>query len=336
MWTLCHPTVFLLFWRTVSPQRNCSEANLLGLDVNDQVTFLQGYPGFPGTAGIKGEPGIEGVKGEKGAVGVPGRQGLPGEVGPPGIAELPGLPGLRGPTGPKGNQGEPAPIDPAVLEDLYCNIGAKSCKELLQRGVTVGGWHTIYPQGCTPMTVLCDMDTDGGGWLIFQRRWDGLVNFERDWQAYKRGFGTRMEEFWLGNDNLNILTSRVNHELRIELRDFENQFSFANYKLFKVAPESAKYRLTLGSFSAGNAGDSFTYHNNQQFSTAEKDNDESPNYNCALGKKGGWWYNDCLRSNLNGLYLRGVHTIVEIGINWMAGKGDKYSYKTSEMKIRPL
>lgn len=55
---------------------------------------------------------------------------------------------------------------------LYANIvflfhlGAKNCKELLAKGVILSGWYTIYPQDCVPLTVLCDMNTDGGGWIV--------------------------------------------------------------------------------------------------------------------------------------------------------------------------
>ena len=50
------------------------------------------------------------------------------------------------------------------------------------------GWNSHFPQ-------------------VFQRRLDVSVNFLRDWNSYKRGFGNQLTEFWLGNDNLHFLTS---------------------------------------------------------------------------------------------------------------------------------
>ena len=44
--------------------------------------------------------------------------------------------------------------------------GPRTCKELLTRGHFLSGWHTIYLPDCRPLTVLCDMDTDGGGWTV--------------------------------------------------------------------------------------------------------------------------------------------------------------------------
>lgn len=43
---------------------------------------------------------------------------------------------------------------------------------------------------------------------VFQRRSDGSVDFYRDWESYRRGFGSLLGEFWLGNENLHALTSQ--------------------------------------------------------------------------------------------------------------------------------
>ena len=42
-----------------------------------------------------------------------------------------------------------------------------------------------------------------------------------------------------------------------------------------------------------------------QFSTNDNDNDLEA-ASCAQTYKGAWWYNHCLHSNLNGLYLNGL------------------------------
>ena len=53
-------------------------------------------------------------------------------------------------------------------------------------------------------TGIYTIEIDGGGWLVFQYRHNGEVDFERNWQEYKEGFGSLGKEFWLGNDLLHI------------------------------------------------------------------------------------------------------------------------------------
>lgn len=84
----------------------------------------------------------------------------------------------------------------------------------------------------------------------------------------------------------------------------------------------------------GTAGDSFAYHRGAPFSTKDQDNDQDDRH-CAVTFKGGWWYNTCRLANLNGLYHHGTHKSYADGINWRHWKGDHYSAKRSEMKIRP-
>ncbi|NP_001079773.1 uncharacterized protein LOC379463 precursor [Xenopus laevis] len=281
----------------------CPEVKVVGVGDSGTLTILRGCPGIPGPPGQKGELGSTG---EKGARGEPGKYGPPGQKGE------------------KGDNG-----------DANLVYAARNCKELLDQGVVLSDWYTIYPDGVHPMKVLCDMHTDGGGWIVFQRRWDGSVDFFRDWKSYKSGFGSRLNEFWLGNDNLHKLTSSGSWELRIDLHDFENTKHFAKYETFQILEESEKYKLLIGAMKEGNIGDSMKVHNTMPFSTKDQDNDLWSEH-CATKYKGAWWYNGCHHSNLNGLYLLGSHSSnTAEGINWY-GRGHNYSYKHSEMKIRPL
>ncbi|KAM5262293.1 ficolin-1-like [Hipposideros larvatus] len=293
----------------------CPEVRVLGLEGSDKLSILRGCPGLPGAAGPKGEAGVAGGRGERGPSGVPGKAGPSGPKGDPGEK------------GSRGEKGEP-------WEPDQCHTGPRNCKELLARGHSLSGWYTIYLPNCRPLTVLCDMDTDGGGWTVFQRRVDGSVDFYRDWATYKQGFGSQLGEFWLGNDNIHALTAQGTSELRVDLMDFEGNRQFAKFTSFKMANEAEKYKLVLGAFVGGNAGDSLTAHNNRPFSTKDRDNGIAAS-KCAVQYKGAWWYNNCHVSNLNGRYLGGSHESFANGINWKSGKGYNYSYKLSEMKVRP-
>lgn len=46
-------------------------------------------------------------------------------------------------------------------------------------------------------------------------------SFNRGWDDYKFGFGDPRQEFWLGNENIFMMTSSEDYELRIQLEDFE-------------------------------------------------------------------------------------------------------------------
>lgn len=58
------------------------------------------------------------------------------------------------------------------------------------------------------------------------------------------------------------------------------------------------------------SGDSMKYHNGRPFSTRDKDPD-SLGIHCAKEYMGGWWYKNCYKTNLNGLY--GVNRDNQVG-----------------------
>ncbi|KAJ7303392.1 hypothetical protein JRQ81_012365 [Phrynocephalus forsythii] len=190
---------------------------------------------------------------------------------------------------------------------------------------------TIYLGGNRerPLQVYCDMETDGGGWIVFQRRMNGETDFWRDWQDYATGFGNLTREFWLGNDALHQLTSSGDYELRVDLRA-GNESVYATYQSFRVDPPAEHYRLHLGSYN-GTAGDAFSYHSGSVFSTRDRD----PNrliIPCAVSYRGAWWYRNCHYTNLNGLYANNRD---HQGVNWFNWKGFEFSIPFTEMKLRP-
>lgn len=62
---------------------------------------------------------------------------------------------------------------------------------------------------------------------------DPRENFNRDWSDYKNGFGDPGKEFWLGNENIYMLTNNEEYILRVELEDFEgNKRWVYTYRIF--------------------------------------------------------------------------------------------------------
>nr|XP_029717519.1 ficolin-2-like [Aedes albopictus] len=193
------------------------------------------------------------------------------------------------------------------LDDLE---SFKSCAEVPSY---VPGKYKIHPLGFEePFEAYCEQNVFGGGWIVIQHRFDGSVDFYRNWTGYRNGFGSLDGEFWIGLEKLHRLTKDGNHQLLVELKDFNGNYKFARYDVFEIGTESEKYALKkLGSYS-GTAGDGLKAHKSKKFSTEDSDND-SFTTNCAKTHKAAWWYDECFYSNLNGLYKKVNDTF---GLSW--------------------
>eukprot|EP00794_Sanderia_malayensis_P002450 gene2450-2821_t len=114
--------------------------------------------------------------------------------------------------------------------------------------------------------------------------------------------------------------------------DLQGSTGYAKYRQFKVGPERGNYKLEVSGFT-GIRGDSLSYHNNMQFSTKDKDNDQDGR-NCARLCHGAWWYKNCYASYLNGLHPSKGVVSKGSGINWLTWNGKYDTIKFSEMKLR--
>lgn len=212
----------------------------------------------------------------------------------------------------------------------------KDCLQALEEGHTTSGMYLVKPENANRlMQVWCDQRHDPGGWTVIQRRVDGSVNFFRNWETYKQGFGNIDGEYWLGLENIYWLTNQGNYKLLVTLEDWSGRKVFAEYASFRVENEADFYKLRVGRYH-GNAGDSLTWHNGKQFTTLDRDHDAYTG-NCAHYQKGGWWYNSCAHSNLNGVWYRGGHyrSRYQDGVYWAEFRGGAYSLKKVVMMIRP-
>ena len=71
----------------------------------------------------------------------------------------------------------------------------KDCSELVVPNPQSGS-YVIFPYGVPhlPVSVYCELE-GSDTWTVIQRRFKGSVSFYRNWDTYKKGFGTSNGEY---------------------------------------------------------------------------------------------------------------------------------------------
>ncbi|KAK7933457.1 hypothetical protein WMY93_004353 [Mugilogobius chulae] len=206
----------------------------------------------------------------------------------------------------------------------------KDCLEALEDGQTNSGMYLVKPEGSNKlMQVWCDQRHDPGGWTVIQRRSDGSVNFFRNWETYKVSRLWQHRQRVLAGSGEHLLADKPGQlQAPGDPGGLVWEESFAEYASFRVENEADFYKLRIGRYH-GNAGDSLTWHNGKQFTTLDRDHDTYT--------EGGWWYNSCAHSNLNGVWYRGGHyrSRYQDGVYWAEFRGGAYSLKKVTMMVRP-
>ncbi|CAL8297618.1 unnamed protein product [Lota lota] len=212
----------------------------------------------------------------------------------------------------------------------------RDCADILRSGVKDNGIYSIrLPNSTQTVKVFCDMKTRGGGWTVLQHRRNGSVDFHRGWRDYKTGFGHPSGEHWLGNDIIHQLTSSQDYSLQVQLRDRDGSEVFSHYDHFHVDAEDANYSLHAQGFSGTAGRTSSLTHSGTAFSTKDRDNDGCT-CKCAQIASGGWWFEACGPSNLNGMYYPASSTVVRYnGIKWYYWKGPTLMATMTTMMVRP-
>ncbi|XP_071836804.1 uncharacterized protein [Apostichopus japonicus] len=178
-------------------------------------------------------------------------------------------------------------------DGVTCTSLPKDCYDLYVSGTRSDGVYTIYPDGWpSGIQVYCEMESNGGGWTVFQRRSSAYVDFYSGWSDYKNGFGNKNHDHWLGNKYIHSMTNQKTYQLRIDLRDSGSSSKYAVYSTFSIHHEADKYRLSVGSHRGNTGYDSMSGSNNKPFSTKDRDNDGWSSYRCAERHRGAWWFYD--------------------------------------------
>lgn len=172
-------------------------------------------------------------------------------------------------------------------------------------------------------------------------------------------------EFWLGLRKIHSLSSQGNSVLHIQLEDWKQDQRFIEYRFHLSGPDS-NYAIHLTHLS-GNLPDPMSNHTGMMFSTKDRDNDNNQDSNCAQQQAGaadvasmfcshvmlisrtnecfsssvstttcnfchllgGWWFNACGDTNLNGRYFHmrpKGRTVRRRGIQRKSGRKAAYSF----------
>lgn len=125
-------------------------------------------------------------------------------------------------------------------------------------------------------------------WIVVLQRFDKSVNFNRGWKDLKNGIGSVEGEYFIGLQNLHLLTKSYRCELRVYMKDINNVYN-AYYDNFVIGSEDEGYVLKkLGKYT-GNAGNWLISSQNAMFTTLDRGN----NYSCTSRNIPWWGGTDC-------------------------------------------
>ncbi|XP_041471276.1 angiopoietin-4-like [Lytechinus variegatus] len=216
-----------------------------------------------------------------------------------------------------------------------CDIGRhhtsrtpRDCADVQAEGATISGIYLIHPLGVdNPFHVYCDMETEGGGWTMFQRRLNPLnrpnpVTFDRNTTSYKEGFGSVAGDHWLGNEKLHRLTLQGTYKLRVDITLIHTEEPvYAEYGQFSIGNDSSKYSLKISNHS-GSADDEMSFLSGLPFF----------NPTWTVYCRGGWWrdFHSCTPA----YFPNGVPSDWLEAPNYFGWAHNLIAH-SSEMKIRP-
>ncbi|KAL5005936.1 hypothetical protein ScPMuIL_017094 [Solemya velum] len=173
------------------------------------------------------------------------------------------------------------------------------CRDLFASGVTTSGVYAIHLLKKGRINIFCDMEQDGGGWSVIQRRDTDTGDFNRTMTDYRNTIGDVSSDYWFGLTPMNQLTPG---EIVLSFHLQNGTEYVLRYSEFDVKPAGNNFTVVVSEYMTGSTWeDVFSEQNGQQFSAADYDQDTNEDVNCALQTGGGWWYRNCSSMSLNGV-----------------------------------
>lgn len=165
----------------------------------------------------------------------------------------------------------------------------------------VPGQHIVSidpDDGLGPISVLCDGEKRGEIWTVFQKRFNGSVDFYRNFSDYENGFGSLDGEFWLGLKHIRrlLLQNENKNKLRVEFTEMATEVNHTkNYHSFSLGPPPGYKLLAIG---FDDLGYGMSFNSGYNFSTPDQGVPR-----LAVLNRAGWWFNyDSPYVNLNGVW----------------------------------
>ncbi|XP_042318460.1 angiopoietin-related protein 3 isoform X2 [Sceloporus undulatus] len=192
----------------------------------------------------------------------------------------------------------------ATSKIQYYEGNATDCSWIYNSGERSNGIYSIKPRGSNAFNVYCEMKTG---------------------------------EFWLGLHKIYSIVDNTNYILRIELEDWRANKRYIEYT-FTMGGSETDYSILLFRL-IGNIPSALPEQKEVKFSTKDHENNAERNINCPESYSGGWWYNACEETNLNGKYIKpsskGRLERKKRGLYWKPRKGRPYLLKSTKLMIHP-